>query len=365
MKAKIGKKDRQSSKSAKYQIDVVDLFCGVGGLTKGLENAGLNVRLGVDIDPTCAYPYTANNRAEFLQKSVSDLSAKEIRAATKEAEFMLLAGCAPCQPFSTYQQKLGPSDERWNLLSQFGRLVEDVCPDLVTMENVPNLQKQTVFKRFVSKLEGLGYHVTHEVVNCADFGVPQHRHRLVLLASRFGPVALKRSKAKPKTVRTAIGRLPALNAGEMYLDDPLHQAAELSPLNLKRIKASVPGGSWKDWDEELIADCHKRSSGKTYPSVYGRMEWDAPAPTMTTQFFGFGNGRFGHPTQHRAISLREGAILQSFPKSYRFVPPDAPIYCKTIGRLIGNAVPVKLAEAIGKSLIAHLDELAGSRKDAA
>lgn len=149
------------------------------------------------------------------------------------------------------------------------------------------------------------------------------------------------------------------------MEDSLHQAAGLSPLNMKRIKASVPGGSWKHWEEDLIADCHKRSTGKTYPSVYGRMEWDEPAPTMTTQYFGFGNGRFGHPEQNRAISLREGAILQSFPKGYRFVPPGSPIYCKTIGRLIGNAVPVKLGEAIGKTLMAHVKEHAKSHRKAA
>ncbi len=334
-------------------------------MTHGLERAGIDVKLGVDIDPACSYPYEANNSAPFLQKSVEQLTARDVAKAVEGAPYTLLAGCAPCQPFSTYQQKLGPSDERWNLLSQFGRLVEQVNPDLVTMENVPNLAKQDVFRRFVSRLERLGFHVTFEVVNCADFGVPQHRNRLVLLASQLGPVALKPERGKPKTVRAAIGNLPVLKAGEYCVEDSLHQAAGLSPLNMKRIKASVPGGSWKHWEEDLIADCHKRSTGKTYPSVYGRMEWDEPAPTMTTQYFGFGNGRFGHPEQNRAISLREGAILQSFPKGYRFVPPGSPIYCKTIGRLIGNAVPVKLGEAIGKTLMAHVKEHAKSHRKAA
>lgn len=365
MRGNIAKSARRKPRLRKSAVKAVDLFCGVGGLTRGLEKAGIGVGLGVDIDPACEYPYEANNAAAFLQKSVADLTAADLEDAIRGASYTLLAGCAPCQPFSTYQQKLGPSDERWNLLSHFGRLVEELEPDLVTMENVPNLSKQEVFAKFVRRLERLGFHVTHEVVNCADLGVPQHRNRLVLLASRLGPIKLKRPKAKPKTVREAIGNLPALKAGEFCLADPLHQTAELSQLNLRRIKASVPGGSWKDWDEELIADCHKRETGKTYPSVYGRMEWDAPAPTMTTQYFGFGNGRFGHPEQHRAISLREGAILQSFPKSYKFVPPGTPIYCKTIGRLIGNAVPVKLGEAIGKSILAHVEAHSGAGKKAA
>lgn len=139
-----------------------------------------------------------------------------------------------------------------------------------------------------------------------------------------------------------------------YSGDPLHQTATLSPTNLLRIRASKPGGTWRDWDPELVATCHRKRSGKTYPSVYGRMSWDEPAPTVTTQFFGFGNGRFGHPEQDRAISLREGAILQSFPKNYRFVKPGEPIHFSILGRLIGNAVPVKLGEAIGRSLVAHV-----------
>ena len=125
---------------------------------------------------------------------------------------------------------------------------------------------------------------------------------------------------------------------------------------MQRIKASRPGGSWRDWDEDLVADCHKKGSGKTYPSVYGRMSWDELAPTMTTQFYGFGNGRFGHPEQNRALSLREGAILQSFPRSYKFARKGEQIFRKTVGRLIGNAVPVKLGEAIGKSILRHIGE---------
>jgi len=178
-----------------------------------------------------------------------------------------------------------------------------------------------------------------------QYGLAQHRPRLVMLASRLGPIELidpKQLKWRSYTVKEAIGDLPALKAGETDKEDPLHQAGSLSPLNLERIRASHPGGSWRDWDTDLVADCHKKTTGKTYPSVYGRMSWDEPAPTITTQFYGFGNGRFGHPEQDRAISLREGAILQSFPKSYKFKAPGKPIYIKTIGRLIGNAVPVKL-----------------------
>jgi DNA (cytosine-5)-methyltransferase 1 len=144
----------------------------------------------------------------------------------------------------------------------------------------------------------------------------------------------------------------------------LHQSCELSELNLKRIRASKPGGTWRDWDTELVAACHRRATGKTYPGVYGRMVWDEPAPTMTTQYFAFGSGRFGHPSQARGISLREGAILQSFPRGYKFVKRGQPIFRKTVGRLIGNAVPVKLGEAIGKSILSHVRSQRGSKKAA-
>lgn len=336
------------------RIAAVDVFCGVGGLTHGLAKAGIDVRLGVDIDPACEYPYKANNRSDFLLKSVVDLEPSDIDVAPGKS-LLLLAGCAPCQPFSSYSQKGRPSKRRWNLLKHFGRLVEETDPDLITMENVPNLAKQHVFLRFVAGLKRQDFHVSHEIVDCSEFGVPQQRQRLVLLASKLGPITLIRPKRKrkPKTVKAAIGGLPRLKAGGVCRKDRLHQASELSATNLKRVRASKPGGSWREWGEDLVAPCHRRKSGKTYPGVYGRMEWSKPAPTITTQYFGFGNGRFGHPTQARAISIREGAILQSFPKTYKFVRPDKPVYRKTIGRLVGNAVPVKLAQAIGKSIVAH------------
>jgi DNA (cytosine-5)-methyltransferase 1 len=369
MPQKTKRKTRSSGCSSATKVKAVDLFCGAGGLTRGLEAAGINVVTGVDIDPACEFPFTANNRATFLLKSVEDIAGTDFSDALKGDSFTLLAGCAPCQPFSTYSQgKSSPADKRWNLLSHFARLVKEVQPDLVSMENVPLLAKQAVFAKFVSSLEDDGFSVFHEVVDCADYGVPQHRHRLVLLASKHGPIKMIAPTVKKQiyeTVRDAIEELPPIKAGDICPDDPLHQASELSPLNLKRIRASKSGGTWRDWDRELVADCHKKKTGKTYPSVYGRMGWDAPSPTMTTQFYGFGNGRFGHPHQNRAISLREGAILQSFPSDYKFVAKGEPIYIKTIGRLIGNAVPVKLGKAIGKSIIRHIKNVEASLESAA
>jgi len=338
-------------------ICAVDLFCGAGGLTKGLEKAGIDVRLGIDVDPACEFPYTANNKAKFLLKSVEDVEPCEILSAFRKDSIRLLAGCAPCQTFSTYNQKATSEDNRWWLLRQFSRLVLETMPELITMENVPRLRKQTVFKEFVDTLEGARYQVIHDVVKCEDYGIPQHRQRLVLLASRLGPISLLTPAefgVPRKTVQDAIGDLPPLTAGGIHSSDPMHRAATLAPVNLARIEASRPGGTWRDWHEGLVAECHRKRSGKTYPSVYGRMSWNEPAPTITTQFYGFGNGRFGHPEQNRAISLREGAILQSFPKEYLFTPPGMPISIKSVGRLIGNAVPPALGEVIGSSILQNL-----------
>ncbi|MFD2671920.1 DNA cytosine methyltransferase [Marinicrinis sediminis] len=347
----------KQKKLSKRKVYAVDLFCGAGGLTHGLVNSGIDVKLGVDIDPACSYPYTSNNKAKFELKSVEELQESDIRENFRKNGINLLAGCAPCQTFSTYNRKADQNDERWWLLLQFSRLVRETTPELVTMENVPELIKQEVFNNFVKELQDIGYFVCYQIVNCAEYGLPQQRRRLVLLASKIGEIQLLQPddfEITHKTVREAIGELPPINAGEIYDMDPLHQSSSLSDKNLKRIQASRPGGTWRDWEDELIAECHKKGTGKSYPSVYGRMVWDDPAPTMTTQFFGFGNGRFGHPEQDRAISLREGAILQTFPKEYKFVPPGEPIAIKTIGRLIGNAVPVKLGEIIGLSIRVHL-----------
>ena len=362
-------KNRSRQKEIAALIRGVDLFCGAGGLTRGLEDAGIEVGLGIDADPACEYPYTTNNDASFLLKSVEDITAVDFSHVFEDAPFKLLAGCAPCQPFSAYSRRWSrPSDARWNLLEHFSRLVRETQPDLITMENVPLLAREEVFVEFVAMLRSEGLEVFHDVVNCADYGVPQQRHRLVLLASKLGPIDIVKPttpECRRNTVKNAIGDMPKLRAGEVCASDPLHRACELSPLNLQRIRASKPGGTWRDWNKSLRAECHRKVSGKTYPSVYGRMTWDEPSPTMTTQYFGFGNGRFGHPEQDRAISLREGAILQSFSKSYKFVPRGAPIHPNAIGRLIGNAVPVKLGKAIGKSIIRHVGAWLETREHAA
>lgn len=335
----------------------VDLFCGAGGLTHGLIDAGVRVVAGVDFDEACEYPYTANHEGvAFHHYDVAKLDGSEIEKWFGDASICVLAGCAPCQPFSTYSHRYDTvGTERWRLLSHFGRLVKEVEPDIVTMENVPTVTKHAVFDDFIATLERRGYEIWYDVIDCAEYGLPQSRRRTVLLASLHGPIELREPDAsQAKTVADVLKSLPVIRHGGGDEEDPLHTASRLSPLNLERIKASKPGGSWRDWPKHLISDCHRRKTGKRYPSVYGRMKWDEPAPTLTTQFYGFGSGRFGHPTQARGLSLREGAILQGFPRSYSFIPEGEPIQVKVLGRLIGNAVPVDLGRVIGESIIEHV-----------
>ncbi|MDD2728198.1 DNA cytosine methyltransferase [Malikia sp.] len=337
-------------------IEAVDLFCGAGGLTAGLQAAGVRVTAGIDVDPACRYPFEANHPgARFVERDVSQVTGGELQACWSPGVVRLLAGCAPCQPFSSYARGRPADHTKWGMLYQFSRLVRESQPDLVTMENVLGLEAQEPFADFVHTLRECGFEVCHAVLNAADYGVPQRRRRLVLLASRLGPVSLPQPTHPGRghwvSVKDAIGELPVLAHGQSCPEDPLHRAAMLSPLNLARIQASKPGGTWRDWPTYLVADCHVRESGRRSTGVYGRMSWDDPSPTMTTLCTGYGNGRFGHPAQDRGITLREAAIFQSFPRDYRFVPPGVDVPNKTVSRLIGNAVPPKLAEAVGRQLL--------------
>lgn len=336
-------------------ISAVDLFCGVGGLTHGLIRGGVKVVAGVDVDGYCRFPYEVNNRAKFMEEDVAKISPLAVKKLLNKAKLTMLAGCAPCQPFSTYSRsgpKAGKNSD-WELVAAFGRLVRQVKPDFVTMENVPQLADHPVFEEFLGELNG--YHVEWSIVECAAIGIPQTRKRMVLLASSLGPdgLSIPAAKREVRTVRQTINALTPLDAGEADPNDPLHVACRLSPTNIKRIKASLPGGTWRDWPRALRAACHRKETGETYPSVYGRMEWDAPAPTITTQCFGYGNGRFGHPEQHRAITLREAAMLQTFPADYVFLKPGEKALFSRLGRLIGNAVPVRLGEAVAQTFISH------------
>ena len=344
-------------------VSAVDLFCGVGGLTHGLQLAGIPVVAGFDIENSCKYAYEHNNDSVFVLRDITQMTGNELRDYYPQNDTKVLVGCAPCQPFSTYSlryNKNGKKDNKWRLLYYFADLVKEVLPEIVSMENVPYLSREEVFNDFIRELEASGYHCDWNIVNCAEYGVPQTRRRLVLLASQYGQIQLippLYNEEHYRTVRGAIGDMPHLEDGATDPDDPLHRASRLSEKNRQRIRQSVPGGTWNDWPEDLKLPCHKKKTGKGYRAVYGRMEWDKPSPTITTQYYGYGNGRFGHPEQDRALSMREGALLQSFPRAYEFLNPEHNETNRQIGVHIGNAVPVELGRAIGLSIMRHLEAM--------
>lgn len=344
--------------------NVIDLFCGAGGLSYGLKKAGFNILAGYDIDSSCKYAYETNIKASFVNRNIKETSSSEIKERFEKAKssIKILVGCAPCQTFSQYTQRKtmkNKDDEKWTLLNEFVRIAMEVQPEIISVENVPNLTKYPIFKNFIEELKKNGYCVDYSVIFCPDYGIPQNRKRLVLLASKIEEIKLigkTHNKNNYVSVRDIIGNLPEIKAGEQSKLDKLHISRMLTPINAKRIKATPKnGGSWKDWDKSLILQCHKKSTGKNYGSVYGRMSWDKPSPTMTTFCTGIGNGRFGHPEQDRAISLREASLLQTFPMDYDFIEnKDERIKMGAISRHIGNAVPPKLAEVIGISIREHL-----------
>lgn len=334
----------------------VDLFCGAGGLTRGLLNAGVNVVLGIDVNEDYRKTYEKNNSpAAFLARDVRNVTAAEIRKylPTKSTKDLALVGCAPCQPFSSHQRGRA-SCNRNRLLLEFARLIAELKPAWVFMENVPGLAKVpgfSAYRRFTKTLKDEGYSFEPDTVDAKGFGVPQTRRRFILLAARKVAVSLPSpthgNGGRPyKTVRQAISHLPPVAAGESKARIANHRAAEITEINLKRLKKTPPdGGGRLSWPEDLELQCHKDSDG--HQDVYGRMKWDAPAPTLTCRCYSISNGRYGHPEQHRALSLREAALLQSFPRSYVFYGKSQ----RSIGEQIGNAVPVALAEAVGKHLV--------------
>jgi DNA (cytosine-5)-methyltransferase 1 len=347
------------------KIKVIDLFCGIGGLTNGLIKEGLDVVAGIDNDKTCKFGYEYNNKTKFIDSDILKVTKEDINKLFGEEKGVIrvLAGCAPCQPYSKLNLN-EITDKQLEPLEKFAQLIAETQPDIVSMENVANLavkDKYPSFKFFLKTLEDNGYKYKYEIVNVSNYGVPQNRRRLVLLASKFGEIELIKETHKNKkvTVRDVIRDLDPIKDGEVSKKDSLHRTRKLSPLNIKRIKATPHnGGDAHSWSKDLVLECHKKESGKTYMgSVYGRMRWDEPSPTMTTQCIGLGNGRYGHPKQDRAISLREAARFQTFPDSYIFVDPNKEeITLNKIAKFIGNAVPVRLGSVIGKSIKSHIKQ---------
>lgn len=341
------------------QIEAIDLFCGVGGLTYGIQKSGIKVVAGLDLDESCKYAFEINNNTKFIHKDIKNTEPEELMNLYSENSIKLLMGCAPCQPFSRHQKdkKNRNKHKDWGLLYEFVRLIKGINPEIVSMENVPQLAREKVFKDFTKQLEELGYKCNYSIIDASDYGVPQYRRRLLFLGYKERKVEFikKTHEFEKVSVREALGKLPIIKAGEQDKKDLIHKAANLTKINLERIRYSRPGGTWEEWPENLLPKCYKKKTGQTYTTVYGRLDPKKPANTITTQFFSYGTGRHGHYEQDRALSLREGAILQGFPNDYIFVENNEKILNTVIGRQIGNAVPPKLGEIIGESILKGLE----------
>lgn len=334
----------------------IDFFCGGGGLTKGLTDAKIIVLGGYDSCKDYKTTYETNNNCKYICKDIRTVDKAEVYASFPEIKAneddLLLSGCAPCQPFSL-QRRSKTEHVDVNLLSEFGRLIAAIKPAHILVENVPGLRGKgkKVFNSFLDLLSKNGYLYDYRVVNAKYYGIPQNRNRLVIIASRFFQPLIPEGSYGPGklpicTVRQAISKYPPIEAGIKNNPTPNHTSSSLSALNMERIKTTPhSGGDRRSWPDSLILECHKNGyTGHT--DVYGRMDWNKVSPTLTARCFSLSNGRYGHPEQNRAISLREAAAIQSFPDDYIFFGNTT-----SIGKQIGNAVPVKLAEELAKYIV--------------
>jgi DNA (cytosine-5)-methyltransferase 1 len=332
---------------------VFDFFSGCGGTSQGFADAGLHIAGALDQDEDSTATFKGNFRhVTVMTRDIRDVAIDEVEGLTRGEGIRLFAGCAPCQPFSRQNKNRTSWDPRRNLLQEFQRFVTALLPELIVIENVPGMQSPTTngpLRVFLRELTRQGYDFDLGILRALEYGVPQERRRLVVVASRLAVPELPRpthvtSRRGARTVRSVIGHLRPIDDGGVDLRDPDHAAMRLSETNKVRIRATPEGGDRRDWERNLLPDCHLVHGGHT--DAYGRMWWDRPASGLTTRCLSYSNGRFGHPEQDRAISLREAALIQTFPPNFRF---NGSLTSK--GRQVGNAVPPMMARKIARALV--------------
>lgn len=358
------------------KIKAFDFFCGIGGVTRGFLNAGIDVIAGIDIDESCGKTYVENNtrpngeKVKFYHEKVSTFDISKVKDQVEEDDILVLIGCAPCQPFTTITDTSETRKEERQLLDIFADKVIELDPDYIFVENVSGLQikkngNNQVLNNFINKLEEHGLNLKPKVQNAVHFGVPQTRKRLIIFGRKNSSInhpqgSFKKGNKQYLTVEKAIGDLPPIKAGETHPELKQHQSSNLQTKSLKRLEYQTkPGDGMEKWPEYLMLPSRKEREYSGHNDVYARLWWNKPSGTLTTKFHSISNGRFGHPEQNRALSILEGLILQSFPKNYQLFEEAITIRAKQVG----NAVPVKLAEAYGAKILEDIrkkeDENAG------
>ena len=331
------------------QLTALDMFSGCGGLTLGLKEAGFSVLGAVDIEPLSNKTYRANHKdVAVWETDIRDLDSEDIKdtLGISKGDLDLLAGCPPCQGFSTLRTLNGSmfiNDPSNDLLFEFLRFVESLQPRAVMMENVPGLAQDGRFEAFCSRMKAIGYLGNHQRLNAAEYGVPQRRWRLIYLAGFQMEIPFAECKGGKITVKTAIADLP--KAGES--GDDVHDIPEKRSHRVMELIRKIPkdGGSRTDLPAEDQLPCHKRCSG--FKDVYGRMSWNDVAPTLTSGCFNPSKGRFLHPEEDRAITMREAALLQGFPLDYQFPSTNSK---SALALMIGNSLPPPFIEAHARSI---------------
>lgn len=343
-----------SIRSRRKWPTAVDLFSGCGSVTAGLKRRHFKVIAAVEIDPIACATYKSNHpTTHLIQNDIREVSPSDISKLLSEGENLdLLVVCAPCQPFSNQNRHKNKGDKRQELIIESVRFAASLKPEIIMYENVPGLAGENfrnILNELTERLTSIGYKCGNPTsIDAADYGVPQRRERCLMFASRGKEPPLPPPPVTPApsriTVSDAIGRLKRLNSGERDGSDPLHFARNHQDIALERLN-HIPknGGTRFSLPEHLELDCHKGKKG--YPDVYGRMKWENVAPTLTTGCTDLTKGRFVHPEDDRAITLREAARLQTFPDNYRFAGNP-----RKIAVQIGNAVPMKLVEAIAPTI---------------
>jgi len=336
---------------------VIDFFCSCGGTSDGLRKAGMNILAGIDIDSVALKTFKRNfSEAAVIDKDIRDLHVDEIKNLISTVDGpIVFSACAPCQPFSMQNKNRSKVDDRKSLLTELHRFITECEPDYILLENVPGMQsvKEGPFTKFLEFLESSGYEFDFDIKDAKKYGVPQTRRRLVLVASKHSAISLPEETHGEaenlldyKTVWETIGGYHPLKAGQKSKKIPNHQVANLTDLSLTRMKHTPEGGDRRNWPESLVLECHKNYSGHT--DVYGRLWRDKHAVTLTTKCYSISNGRYGHPTQNRALSVRESAALQTFDDDFIFEGT-----LSQTAKQVGNAVPVEFARVIGDSVMAH------------